>query len=202
MAMRQYILGFLLASLIALAWRAYRTGSNHSFSIGFLAIVILVVGIQEGLWLQAESGANKVAHLIAGPKAGHLHCQRLSETMTFAGAEEGHVQEDPITGKLSGMLTWQICHDFGTWLHSDKTSLDKKYYLALHVIDHESVHLTKDFNESSTECKSMALDAKMAEALGARPNVAQEMAALYKQNIYPYMPAQYRAMDCSSMKSK
>lgn len=196
--MRQYILVLLLLCLLALCWQAYQTEKNHLVSISILTLIILVVGFQEARWLQGEWGINKIAHILAGENAGHLHCQRLSETMTFAGAEEGHVQQDPKTGELSGMLTWQICHDFGAWLRSDKTSLEKKYYLALHVIDHESVHLTKNFDESSTECHAMALDAKIAENLGADPMTAAKMATLYRANIYPSMPAQYTRMDCAT----
>lgn len=196
--MRQYALSLLIVSFLTLCWRIYRTGKNHSISLSILALVILVVGFQEARWLQAEWSVNKIVHIIAGADAGHLHCQRLTETMTFAGDEEGHVQRDPETGKLSGMLTWQICHDFGAWLRSDKTSLTRKYYSALHVIDHESVHLAKNFDESSTECRAMALDAKVAEDLGASPSVAKKMAALYKVNVYPYMPAPYTRMDCAT----
>ena len=142
-----------------------------------------------------EHKANSVAVMIAGKQAGVLHCQRLSETMFFVGAESGHIVTAP-NGKLVGMLTYEICRDFKSWLASNKTKVNTSIATTLHVIVHESVHLTGEFDEAKTECKAMELDAKMAEALGASSEVSEALAKIYHDKVYPNLSDQYNHLKC------
>jgi len=146
-------------------------------------------------WQVMEHKANDVAIMVAGKDAGHLHCQRLSETLLFAGSETGHIVTQP-NGKLVGMLTYQLCHDLKNWLASDKTKVNTSIATTIHVIVHESVHLTKEFDEAKTECQAMALDVKVYEMLGASPTVAQALEKIYHDQVYPTLSSAYNNLKC------
>jgi hypothetical protein len=192
--MQIYWLGFLLLSLIIWGYHFWYRGVRAWFVLGFLVIAITGSGLDEASWQYTDYKSNVLAHEIAGPKAGHLHCQRLTETLAFAGAQAADVVQDPTSGKFSGMLTYDVCKDLRMYLYNKKVNV--KATTAIHIIDHESIHLTGIFSESATECYSMKWDEKSAVLLGANPTDAKKLALIYKTQVYPHMQPPYNGGKC------
>ena len=193
--MRFYLL-IALALLIAyVGYRKLMEPEKWTGTLVVLSLIFLPNAYMEYQWQATEHKANEIAIMVAGKDAGVLHCQRLSETMLFVGSETGHVMTKP-NGKLVGMLTYQLCHDFKGWLASDKSKVDSSIATTIHVIVHESVHLTGEFNEAKTECTAMKLDAKAAEDLGASTQVAEALAKTYHDLVYPTLTDQYNNLKC------
>lgn len=193
--MRFYLLIATVPLMVYIGYRKYLEPRKWTGTLVVLVLIFLPNSYMEYKWQVMEHKANDVAIMVAGKGAGHLHCQRLSETLLFAGSETGHIVTQP-NGKLVGMLTYQLCHDFKNWLASDKTKVNTSIATNIHVIVHESVHLTHEFDEAKTECKAMALDVKVYEMLGASPTVAQALEKTYHDQVYPTLTPTYNNLKC------
>jgi len=88
------------------------------------------------------------------------------------------------------------CNTLASWLVSDKTDPTLEQVNALHVLVHEAIHVTGEFNEGTTECIAMQRDAEAAELLGAAPSDARALADAYYQQTFPRMSSEYRSPAC------
>ena len=68
--------------------------------------------------------------------------------------------------------------------------------LAVHVLTHESMHMSGTTSEAVAECHAMQHDTAMAEDLGAPAAAAHALAVTYWHTVYPYMPDGYTSGDC------
>lgn len=167
--------------------------------IGLLAVPLLLLGWSERQWVSAEQAFSAASRSVAPGSAG-VHCQRLGETFTYAGAELGHVEFD-VDGRPSGaaMVSYESCQRLAAFWKADdaaKLAAPLDQLVALHVLTHEAVHLTGVLDESDTECRAMQRDVLVAQALGASPGTARALAARYAAVVYPRMPTSYRSADC------
>ena len=67
----------------------------------------------------------------------------------------------------------------------------------MHVLTHESMHLSGIIQESIAECDAMQHDTKTAQELGASPAQARLVAEAYAEQVYPDMPTDYRDSNCA-----
>jgi hypothetical protein len=96
----------------------------------------------------------------------------------------------------TALLTWQVCRDLRDWLGTDRRDPSLDQIIALHIVVHEAVHLTGQFNEGQAECAAMAQEAAAAESLGASPEVAALMVHRYRTEVYPHLTGGYQSGDC------
>ena len=68
--------------------------------------------------------------------------------------------------------------------------------VAVHVITHESMHMTGSVPESRAECSAVQRDSMTARLLGATPREALALARRYYTLIYPNLPDEYRDSEC------
>ncbi len=93
------------------------------------------------------------------------------------------------------------CADLSDYLGSDKQHPTHDQIVAVHVLTHETIHMTGVRNEAHTECLAMQRDAGMAQLLGASPEATGELAIAYWRDVYPWMPAAYRSEECAPGKA-
>jgi hypothetical protein len=127
-----------------------------------------------------------------------VRCQSLGGAFVDIGADLGYV----VFGADGKPEAWtlikrQQCGDLSDYLRSDKNLPTRDQIIAVHVLTHETVHVTGVRNEAETECRAMQLDAGMAALLGASPPEAADLAVAYWREIYPWMPDAYRSEECA-----
>jgi hypothetical protein len=167
--------------------------------VAALAVPLLLLGWTERQWVSAEREFSAASRAVA-PDGPGVHCQRLGETFTYAGAELGHVMFDD-RGRPDGpaMVSYESCQHLTAFLHADdaaKRAAPLAQLIAVHVLTHEAVHMTGVLDESDTECQAMQRDVDVAAALGASPATARAHASRYAAQVYPRMPSEYRATQC------
>lgn len=167
--------------------------------LAVLLVPLLWLGITERQWVSAEQAFSAAARGIA-PNARGVHCQRLGETFTATGSYLGSVQFDAAGRPADvAVLSYETCQRLSAWWRSswtEKNSAPLEQIIAVHVLSHESVHLTGDTNEASTECKAMQLDAQTAVRLGATPAQGRSLALRYWTEVYPRMSPDYVSAGC------
>jgi len=125
-------------------------------------------------WTQARATA-LIRELTGYPDA-HASCQRFTPDLLDLSQYAGHVSfEQPHAAHLRR----GTCNTLASWLVSDKTDPTLEQVNALHVLVHEAIHVTGEFNEGTTECIAMQRDAEAAELLGAAPSDARALADAY-----------------------
>jgi hypothetical protein len=153
-----------------------------------LAPLVLRVRLEHRL----ETAASK---LVGTPI--EVRCQSFGGAFVDVGADLGYV----VFGADGKPESWtlikrQQCGDLSDYLGSDKQNPTRDQIIAVHVLTHETIHVTGVREEAATECKAMQLDAGMATLLGAELQAAEELAISYWREIYPWMPASYRSDEC------
>ncbi|MBI1377288.1 MAG: hypothetical protein GC157_07390 [Frankiales bacterium] len=167
--------------------------------LAVLAVPLVLLGWTERQWVSAENVFSAVARTVE-PVAPGVHCQRIGESFLYAGAEAGHVEYD-----ADGVPTGPAWLSYGTctalaqyWRSSasEKSGPSLEEVMAVHVLSHESYHLAGVRSESVAECDAMQRDARTAQALGASPLQARQLATTYWLRVFPDMPPDYRSPDC------
>lgn len=167
--------------------------------LGLIAVPLVVLGVTERQWVDAEHRFSAVARALA-PGSDGVHCQRLGETFTYAGAELGHVgwDEDGVpTGPA--MVSYETCGRLAAYRDSstaERSAPPLDQVIAIHVLTHEAMHLAGRLEESDAECAAMQRDAWVAEQLGATADQGRELAERYWREVYPRMPSLYRDREC------
>lgn len=192
--MRLYALGALVLFLL---WQGWRWGRGQQ--VWWVSVAVVVGLLAGGGWLEyrwqvTERAAAAGAAVVAGPDSPGLHCMRFSESLLYARGFDGYVDFNRDGEPGQAVLTYQVCQDLKAWLESDKESPSEAQVVAVHVVSHEAVHLTGERSEAVAECVAMKRDAQVAKAMGATEAQALRLASLYRVNVYPRMPAEYRGM--------
>ncbi len=169
--------------------------------LALLAVPLLFLGWSERQWVSAEHAFSAASRVVA-PGGPGVHCQRLGETFTYAGAELGHVEFTDAGGPAGpAMVSYETCGHLTEYWRADAAEKSDPTFaevVAVHVLTHESVHLTGEHSEAVTECVAMQDDARTAEALGATPAQARALALEYWTQAYPQMPSLYRSPACAA----
>jgi hypothetical protein len=167
--------------------------------VALISVPLVLLFWTERQWISAEREFTSVARSIAPGSAG-VHCQRMGEAFVYASGDLGRVQFDE-NGLPDGpaMITYETCQRLTEYVHEstfDRMSPSLDLVIAVHVLSHESWHLTGDGSEADTECRAMQSDAAVAQQLGATPSQARALAETYAIAVYPEMSADYRSSDC------
>ena len=199
MGLRTLVVLALAACLGWLVARGLLRRAVPWLGIALVAVPLVALFWTERQWVRAEHEFSAIARSIAPGSAG-VHCQRLGEAFTYAGGDLGRVSY-AADGSADGpaMMTYETCQSLTDYWRSSPSARDAPpldQVVAVHVLAHESRHLAGDRSESTTECRAMQIDARVARALGATPGQALALAARYATTVYPRMPAGYRTADC------
>lgn len=126
-----------------------------------------------------------------------VHCQTAGETFTDAGSDLGYVAFG-LDGEPDRKTTikWEQCRALASYVRSEGIEASRDEMIAVHVLTHESMHMSGVRNEAESECRAMQRDAWMARLLGAARSDARYLASWYWRTIYPNMSPGYRSDDC------
>jgi hypothetical protein len=194
----------LLASgaVVGLRWWLARTdalGRRRSFPLVTVTILVLCGCTALAPWflrVRLEGRLSAAASEVAGIEV-EVHCQSFGEAFTDVGAEYGFVAFGPDgVPERRTLIKRDRCGALSDYLRSDKETPTRDEIVAVHVLTHETIHMTGLTSEAATECLATQRDADMARALGASPDAARSLAASYWFGVYPGMPDTYRSGDC------
>jgi hypothetical protein len=126
-----------------------------------------------------------------------VNCQTLTASAVDMGRELGYVKwgRDGVPEHKT-LIKHDQCNDLDAYLDSSKQNPSAAQVLAVHVLSHESMHMSGTTSEAVAECHAMQHDAALAQDLGASPSAAHALAVRYWQTVYPQMPDDYRSNDC------
>lgn len=197
--MRIIIIAALTLSIIYyLTWyRKKNDGDNNIIMITVIAIILVPTIYAETRYQITETNLTQIVKTISKNKNGNIHCQRLSETYFNASQNLGQVNS---TQPNTAMLSYQTCQDLFSYINSPKNEPTIQEIQAVHVLTHESIHVSGDYNESSTECKAVQYNAKTAKLLGATTINSQKLAEKYYTTMYPNLRKNYITEECAENK--
>jgi hypothetical protein len=149
-------------------------------------------------WWGTESSLGREARALTGRDDVTVGCQRAGASMFFAGSESGRVAWEENDEKGTGShiwLTYETCRQLRTWLHTGREATTADDASALHVFTHEMMHTMGERDEAMTECAALAADpAVFARFARGNTYVAEELAGIYREQIYPNLPDEYRGV--------
>ncbi len=189
------------ASLTARWWgsRVDALGRASSFPLfSVVAFVLLGVTALSPWFLRA-----RLEHRLAGAASTvvgssvNVHCQTAGETFTDAGADLGYVAfgSDGVP-ETKTTIKWEQCRALASFTRSGGIRPSRDEMIAVHVLTHESMHISGIGSEVASECRAMQRDARMARLLGAGRSDARYLASWYWRTVYPHMTPAYRSDDC------
>ena len=122
-------------------------------TLGCASIAPLVLRVR--LEHRLETAASK---LVGTPV--EVRCQSFGGAFVDIGNDVGYVLFGA-DGKPEAwtLIKRQQCGDLSDYLRSDKQNPTRDQIIAVHVLSHETVHVTGVRDEAQTECKAMQLDA-------------------------------------------
>ena len=162
----------------------------------FIVVILLIITVLpvyiEFRQQQTNAYATRIAREVTGSDAAYARCQRSFADMleTKSIGWSGWVEPGADPDKAN--LTSETCGNFSSWIRSDKRQATDQQIFALHVVIHESVHLTGEHNEAETEYKASELYEEVAVSLGAPRSEAKRMVGFYISQINPQLPEGYR----------
>lgn len=163
----------------------------------FLTALLAVIGGTEVRWQYLQWNASVALKEVTGNPDATLSCQRLSESWI-------DMDSGSIGGKVNGAsvniahMKYGQCVELFSWMQNwDKSSPTQDQVIAVHVLTHEGIHTTGEFNEAVTECTAIQRDAKMATALGANVETGLTLQQKYFETVYPRMPSAYVLSGCA-----
>ena len=198
----------LLAALVAAAsWVGYRGSSRSRSRAKPRPLLVTALLLIAAFGLFAEAGHRQsqdrysvVAQYVSGRPEAVVACQRLSGGLLHANVFRGWVEFRNGKPSKTAHLDWRTCQD----LRSAERALDKnpaarlttEQMNAIHVLTHESIHLTGVSNEAATECIAIQHDETTARMFGVPDDIAATLPGRYLVETYAYMPDDYRSNDC------
>jgi hypothetical protein len=93
-------------------------------------------------------------------------------------------------------IKWAQCRALSSYVRSGGLNPSREEMIAVHVLTHESMHMSGVRSEAESECRAMQRDARMAILLGATRLDARSLASWYWKEVYPRMSPAYRSEDC------
>jgi hypothetical protein len=166
--------------------------------IAIVLVPLVVLFWTERQWVTAEKKFTAVA-LSIEPVAAGVHCQRLGESFVSVGSDLGHVDFEDGVPSGPAVISYQTCNDLAAYWRStvrEKDTPPIEQVIAVHVLTHESVHLTGSLTESITECRAVQRDAVVAQRLGATKEQGRALALRYWTEVYPHLSDDYVTRDC------
>ncbi len=192
---------FALAALALLAyWFVQRGVRQHApfpaISISACVVLSVVATFPVVDRVTLEGRLSHASSTLLGTHV-KVDCQTLTGSALDMGRELGYVKWGPGgIPERKTLIKHQQCNDLHSYLDSSKQHPSAAQILAVHVLTHESMHMSGITNEAIAECDAMQRDTTMAEDLGARPPAAHALAVTYWLTVYPDMPDGYRSTDC------
>ena len=165
-----------------------------------LAVAIVPAVFFELQWQSTQRTLREVAGVFSERTDVSVSCQRAGGAMLFAGAQAGQVRWEEGDERGTGSevwLTYEVCSQIRKWLHTGKDGVSVDDATALHVFSHEVAHVSGYRDESETECVALAQDVKLFTFLGADMLVAEQLKRIYQDNVYPFLPQEYKT-NCST----
>jgi hypothetical protein len=191
-----------VAATVTLRWALLRVdalGRMRPFpalSVGVPAIAALAFAVPLVQHARLEARLATAATVLAGVKVA-VHCQTVEAAWLDAHPERGYVEVGPDgLPAHETVITYDTCNDLASWMGSDKTDPSDAQVVAVHVLAHESMHMSGVLMEFRAECAAMQRDARLAMLLGATGPQAHRLARHYWLVEYPTMPADYRDNGC------
>jgi hypothetical protein len=166
--------------------------------IAIVLVPLVLLFWTERQWVTAEKKFTAVA-LSIEPIAAGLHCQRLGETFVSSGSDLGHVDFEDGTPSGPAVISYDTCNRLAAYWRStarEKDTPTLEEVIAVHVLTHESIHLTGSLSESITECRAVQRDAVVAQRLGATEAQGRALALRYWTEVYPHLTDAYQTRDC------
>lgn len=167
--------------------------------IAVLLVPAIALGVTERQWNSTEQKLSGIAKALA-PGTDGVHCQRLGETFTYAGAELGHVEWDEDGVPVGpAMVSYETCQHLAVYWRSsasEKAAAPLEQVIAVHVLTHEAMHQAGHLPEAEAECAALQHDAWVAGRLGADAAGARHLVATYLAEVYPRMPSAYVTPEC------
>ncbi|MDX6223268.1 MAG: hypothetical protein QOD91_2322 [Frankiales bacterium] len=172
---------------VALPWSAW-----------MLPVLGVIVAIPVVRHHNEETRLSQAASVLSGGKAT-VHCQSGSAEWVDVGNELGYVKYGANgVPEHSTLIKHAQCGLLASYLGGgrDRPSLDE--VTAVHVLTHESMHMSGITSEALAECAAVQRDYEAAMLLGANAQQAEFLAGAYWHGVYPYMPDDYRSVDCTA----
>lgn len=161
--------------------------------LGVLCVATLVPGV---LRHREEARLSRAASVMVGHHVS-VHCQTTSSALVDAGNELGFVPYDQNGIPLPRTeIKRDACGALRHYLGGSRENPSRDEVVAVHVLTHESMHMSGTTDEAVAECKAVQRDRQMAQLLGATPRQAYKLAVSYWIAVYPDMPADYRSDEC------
>ena len=195
----------LLVAAVAVAarwWPRRFDALGRPRSFPFVSVGLLVVtgglGLVPGLQhARLEHRLADAASTLAGRRV-EVHCQTLGEAFVDTTSELGYVAWGPNgVPEARTTIKREPCAALDDYLGGGQGDPTEAEVQAVHVLSHESRHMSGVTDESLTECQSMQRDAVAARLLGASDAQARRLARYYWMVFYPRMPDNYRARACT-----
>ena len=193
---------FTGAAAVGLRWMFARhdsLGRIRPFPTLWVVLLVILGSLAMTPWVlrvRLEKDLSTAASSVVGVPV-RVFCQSFGEAFVDTGSEYGYVEfgADGVP-RRAAVIKRKQCRDLKSYMRSDKSLPSDDQLIAVHTLTHESMHMAGYTNEAETECLAVQRDAETARLLGASPEDAARLAALYWARIYPAMPAGYRTPDC------
>lgn len=184
---------------LVVRWLALRQRTDTGFpaiSVGTCAVLAVVVSLPVVVRLNLDSRLGHDASKLLGIHVA-VNCQTLTASSIDMGSELGYVKYgmDGVPEHKT-LIKHQQCNDLQSYLDSNKKHPSAAQVLAVHVLTHESMHMSGITSEAVAECYAMQHDAQMARIMGAPADAARKLAVRYWKTVYPHMPDGYTTADC------
>jgi hypothetical protein len=163
----------------------------------FLTALLVVVGGSEVRWQYFQWTASEALKEVTANPDARLGCQRLSASWIDmdSGSIGGKVNSATVN---TAHMKYGQCAELFSWMQSwDKSNPSRDQVIAVHVLTHEGIHTTGEFNEAVTECTAVQRDAMMATSLGADVETGLTLQKKYFETVYPQMSSAYQLGGCT-----
>lgn len=190
----------LAAVALFIYWLQQRGVRAHApfpaISISSCVVLAVVATLPVVNRVTLESRLSHASSTLLGMHV-EVDCQTLTGSALDMGNELGFVKWGPGgVPERQTLIKHQQCNDLHSYLNSSKQHPSAAQILAVHVLTHESMHMSGIKVEYVAECDAMQRDTAMAEIMGAKPAAAHALAVTYWLTVYPNMPDGYRSADC------
>jgi hypothetical protein len=190
-------------AVIAARWWFNRVDAiGRTVSLPWSAWILPVLGLIAFIPVvrhhDEEAKLSRVASVLAGGKAT-VHCQSGTAEWVDVGNELGYVKWGPDgVPEHSTLIKHEQCGLIARYLKGGRAHPSLDEIIAVHVLTHESMHMSGITVESLAECAAVQRDAHTARLLGATAQQAEYLSRAYWHGVYPDMPDDYLTGACTA----